>query len=195
MPAALPLFSSLVVLLPDKWTTVKSTLSSWRSLKPATLIPLAATGVVIVQFFLFLGGDVQRYSTDLHQADNNPRIQFFDQAVNALSPLPDGPLHVYYDYRLYVPEMPGWKTETNYDLLEYGYIQQGNFDVLLLLEQRIRDYLNPNVTGIDPALFALNQQFYRDADNETIKGFHLVYRNPVGLVYVRDDLYQQYFSK
>ena len=89
----------------------------------------------------------------------------------------------------------GWTTETNYDLLEYGYIQQGNFDVLLLLEQRIRDYLNPNVTGIDPALFALNQQFYRDADNETIKGFHLVYRNPVGLVYVRDDLYQQYYSK
>jgi len=95
---------------------------------------------------------------------------------------------------LYVPDTPGWTTETNYDLLEYGYIQERNFDVLLLLEQRIQDYLSPDVTGIDPALFALNQQFYRDAENETISGYDLVYRNSLGLVYVRDDLYQQYFS-
>jgi hypothetical protein len=51
------------------------------------------------------------------------------------------------------------------------------------------------VTGIDPALFARNQQFYRDADNQTITGFHLVYRDSYGLIYVRDALYQQYYSK
>ena len=65
----------------------------------------------------------------------------------------------------------------------------------LLLEQRIRDYLNPNVTGIDPALFARNQQFYRDADNQTITGYHLVYRDSFGLIFVRDELYQEYYSK
>jgi len=102
-------------------------------------------------------------------------------------------LYVYYDYRLYIPETTGWITETTYDLLEYKYIQTKNFDVVVLLEQRIRDYLNPDVTGIDPNVFARNQQFYRDAEKGTISGYHLVYRNDVGLVFVRDDLYQIYF--
>jgi hypothetical protein len=85
--------------------------------------------------------------------------------------------------------------ESNYDLLEYAYIQDNNFDVLLLLEQRIRDYLNPEAVGIDPELFARNQQFYRAADNGTIKGFHLVQRDTFGLIYVRDELYQKYYPK
>ena len=195
MPAALPLFSSLVVILPEKWAIDRAALKFPLVRKASLLISAAALLVVLVQFILFIGGDVRRFSSDLHRADNNPRIQFYDQAVNALMPLPSGPMHVYYDYRLYVPETPGWTTETNYNLLEYTYIEQGKFDILLLLEQRILDYLNPNATGIDPALFARNQQFYRDADNEKIKGFHLVYRNSLGLVFVRDNLYEQYYSK
>jgi hypothetical protein len=195
MPVALPLISSLVVLLPEKWNIGEV----WRKSRPlqrtGLSIRIAALLVVLIQAILFVKSDVQQFNSDLHQADNNPRIQFYDEAIKALAPLPAGPLHVYYDYRLYVPETPGWRSETNYDLLEYGYIRDGNFDVLLLLEQRIRDYLNPDVTGIDPALFALNQQFYRDAENETITGYHLVYRNSLGLVYVREELYQQYFDK
>jgi hypothetical protein len=79
--------------------------------------------------------------------------------------------------------------------LDYNYIQQNNFDVLLLLEQRIRDYTNPNVKGIDPAQFALNQKFYRDAEQGTINGYHLVYRNSLGLVFARNEIYQKYFPK
>jgi hypothetical protein len=115
--------------------------------------------------------------------------------LTELKPLSGAQLHVYYDYRMYVPGKPGWVTDTTYDLLEYNYIKENNFDVLVLLEQRIRDYLNPEVVGIDPALFARNQQFYRDADNAGVKGYHLIYRNTFGLIYVRDDLYQKFFSQ
>jgi hypothetical protein len=195
LPVALPLFSSLVVLLPEKWSVGKVSGRSRLVQGTGLSVRIAALLVVLVQFILFMYSDVQRFSADVHRAEGNPRIQFYDQVVKALAPLPAGPLHVYYDYRLYVPETPGWTTETNYDLLEYGYIQDGNFDVLLLLEQRIRDYLNPDVTGIDPALFARNQQFYRDAENETISSYHLIYRDSLGLVYVRGELYQQYFVK
>jgi hypothetical protein len=80
-------------------------------------------------------------------------------------------------------------------VLEYKYVQENHFDVLLLLKQRIRDYLNPDAVGIDTALFARNQQFYSDADNATIKGYHQVYGDSFGLVYVRDELYQKYYSK
>jgi hypothetical protein len=195
MPVALPLFSSLVVLLPEKWSVGGTAYKSQFVRITGISVRIAALLVVLAQFVLFVRSDVQRFNADVHRAEGNPRIQFYDQVVKALAPLPAGPLHVYYDYRLYVPETPGWTTETNYDLLEYGYIQGGNFDALLLLEQRIRDYLNPDVTGIDPNLFARNQQFYRDAENETISGYHLIYRDSLGLVYVRGELYQQYFVK
>jgi hypothetical protein len=195
MPAALPLFSSLTVLLPEKWILEKGAFKSGFVKATAKLAPVLILLLVLIQAALFVNQDIQIFNASLHRADNNPRIQFYDQTLNALSPLPVGPLYVYYDYRLYVPETTGWTTETTYDLLEYSYIQENNFDILLLLEQRIRDYLNPDVTGIDPYVFARNQQFYRDAENETISGYHLVYRNDVGLVYVREDLYQNYFQK
>lgn len=188
LPAALPLFSSLVILLPEKLKV------NWAALK-AHLLQAIILLVVLGQFILFAVSDVQSYDVRLHRADNNDRILFYSQAVEALKPLPAGPVSVYYDYRMYLPDTLGWKTETSYDLLEYGYIQQRNFGVLLLLDQRIRDYLNPAATGIDPELFARNQKFYRDADNETIAGYHFIFRNPVGLVYVREDLYLQYFNK
>jgi hypothetical protein len=79
--------------------------------------------------------------------------------------------------------------------LDYDFIAKGKYDVLLLLEQRIRDYLNPAVTGIDAAAFAENQQFYRDAEDGSIKGYELVLRNSTGLVFVEDTIYQKYFNK
>jgi hypothetical protein len=188
MPVALPLISCLVILLPEKWKTDKSGHLAWFA-------RLALLLALLVQFGLFVRSDVQAFNSNLHRMQNSASIQWYNQVLSALKPLPDAKLHVYYDYRLYVPGNPGWVTDTNFDLLEYNYIQQNHFDVLLLLDQRIRDYLNPNVTGIDPALFARNQQFYRDADNQTITGYHLVYRDAFGLIYVQDPLYQQYYSK
>jgi hypothetical protein len=194
LPVALPLFSSLVLLLPGKGSLGLSKLKLGNFKKLSVLVPLAALSVVVVQFFLFAWKDGLRVNSSLHRADNNPRIQFYGQASTALAPISSLSLHVYYDYRLYVPDTSGWSAETNYDLLEYGYIGQGDFDVLLLLEQRIRDYLAPDVTGIDPAYFALSQAFYRDAEAGSINGYHLVFRNSVGLVFVREDLYSRNYA-
>lgn len=187
LPAALPLFSCLAIFLPEKWDF------QWRRNK-ARIVQVAVLLGLFVQFSLFLVDGVQRYEGRLHRADNNERIQFYDQTLSVLRPLEGKSLYVYYDYRLYVPDTPNWSTETNFDLIDYKYVTQHNCDVLLLLEQRIRDYLNPGVVGIDPATFALNQQFYRDAENGQIKGYHLLYRDSVGLIYVREDLYQQDFQ-
>ena len=193
LPVILPLFSSLVILLPEKWEWNLTLFKSGFVNVISKCAPFVFLIIVLTQSILFLHQDINIYNSDLHRADNNPRIQFFDRINNALSPIKTGSLYVYYDYRLYIPETTGWITETTYDLLEYKYIQTKNFDVVVLLEQRIRDYLNPDVTGIDPNVFARNQQFYRDAEKGTISGYHLVYRNDVGLVFVRDDLYQIYF--
>jgi hypothetical protein len=188
MPVALPLFSSLALLLPTAWPFGKVRLAS-------LLTRIAGLLVLTVQFGFFLANDVRILQNDLVRAENNPRIQFYSSLLQALAPLPSGPVSVYYDYRLYVPPLAGWTEETNYDLLDYSYLQQKNFDVLLLLEQRIRDYTNPEVEGVDPAQFAQSLKFYRDAEQGAITGYHLVYRDATGLVLVREALYRQYFQK
>jgi hypothetical protein len=188
LPAALPLFSCLAVVLPEKWTIDRKDVYKFV---PQALVLLVLAG----QFGLFVYAGAQNYSSHVSRAEHNDRIEFYDQAVQAVKPLAGQPLSVYYDYRLYVPDTPGWTTATNYDLLDYNFIGQNHFAVLLLLQQRIYDYLNPNVTGIDPQQFKLSQVFYRDANQGKIEGYRLVYRSALGLVYVRSDLYDQFFKK
>lgn len=187
LPVALPLISCLAVLAPERFSL------NWTALR-ARFWQVGLAGLVLVQFGLFLSSDIARYNNRVHRAENNQRIAFYQQARSLLQPLTDSaaPIHIYFDYRLYMPDTAGWQTETAFDLLEYSYIEQRNFAVLMLLEQRIRDYLNEGVQGIDPEVFARNQQFYRDADTEQLRGYHLVYRDPTGLVYVRDDLWSRY---
>ena len=62
------------------------------------------------------------------------------------------------------------------------------------MQQRIRDYLNPEVTGIDPLLLKESCEFYGDADNGGGWGYVLVYRNDFGLAFVRENLYEQFFK-
>ncbi len=188
MPAALPLISSLVILLPEKWDWKGSKNLAWF----ARLVLLMA---VAIQVIAFINADVHLFITRLNWEQNNTSIKFYSNVLETLKPLPDANLHVYYDYRIYVPAKAGWVTDTNFDLLDYDYLQQNNFDVLVLLEQRIRDYLNPDVTGIDPETFALSQQFYGDAEIGLIKGYQLVFRDSFGLIFVRNDLYQKYYLK
>ncbi len=187
LPAAIPLFSSVALLLPESWPKfLKNLKNHW--------LQAAALLVVVIQFVIFAGDGVKNYFDHLYREQTEPSIAFADQIVETLKPLDGQKLNIYNDYRVYLPPKTGWIPLTSYDLLEYNFIQQNQFDVLLLQEQRIRDYLNPNVTGIDPELFARNQQFYRDANNETIAGYHIVLRNDFGLIYVKDDLYNQYFA-
>jgi hypothetical protein len=195
LPVAMPLFSSLVILLPEKEQLKVHNKSLFKRKWFTFSIRAVLLVFLVVQFVLYIIADIQLYRSDLHRAENNPRIEFYSQAVDSLIPLAQESLKVYYDYRLYVPSTSGWTTATTYDLLDYGYVRESNFSVLLLLEQRIRDYLNPNVQGIDTVVFANNQQFYADAEAGKIQGYSLLYRNHVGLIYVREDLYQKYFFK
>ena len=186
IPVALPLFSSLSGLLPENLKALR--------VPPLKRIPqIAALLVILLQFGNFAVGAVNDTAGRMHRADGNPRIEFYQKAVQALNPLPDGAFHVYYDYRMYLPPTRGWNTETSFDLLDYPYIQRGKFDILLILEQRIKDYLSPSAVGIDPQQFARSQQFYRDAEKGQIAGYHLVYRDGVGAAYVSSGLYQKYF--
>ena len=115
--------------------------------------------------------------------------------VETLKPVQDRSLKVYYDYRMYLPPTDKWTTKTSYDILDYGYISENNFDVLLLMKQRFLDYLNPNAQGIDPTKFANSQQFYRDAQAAAIRGYRQVFENDFGKIFIREEIYQLVYSE
>jgi Glycosyltransferase family 87 len=188
LPVALPLFSCLILILPEK-------VRGYSPLSRTNLLRSLLILVLLAQFVIFLQADAPAFWGRVNREATNPRITFYDRVLNSLNPAADPHLNVYYDYRLYVPGQPGWNLSTSYDLLNYDYIQRNKFDVLILLEQRIKDYLNPSAVGIDSQQFARAQAFYRDAQNGTISGYHLVFRDDIGLVLVSDAIFNQYFQK
>ena len=190
MPVALPLFSSLVYFLPDKLSL--DGLHNKINFKTAGV---ALAGIIIfAQWALFVRADIQRYEDRLHRADGNPAIQFYDLATKALDPIGSRDVKVYHDVQMYVPVTLHWETESTLKLLNYDYVQSNNFDVVLLMQQRIYDYLNPEAQGIDPGEFARSQIFYRDANEEALHGYHLAFRNEFGLVFVKDDMYNEFYE-
>jgi hypothetical protein len=187
LPVGLPLFSSLILLYPEK-------LRGYLPFAKSNILRSLLALVVLIQFLLFLRSDFPTFWGRVNRAENNPRIGFYDQAVKSLVPAANLPLKVYYDYRLYLPAQASWDTTTTYDMLNYDYLTRNDFDILVLLEQRIQDYLNPSAVGIDPPQFSKSQAFYRDAEAGDIKGYHLVYRDKIGLVLIRNSIYEKYFQ-
>jgi len=186
LPAALPLLSNLILLFPEPGERLQPL---GRKFVQGALVLL-----VLVQAGFFASQDVALAQAQATRAEHDERLSFFEETQGVLQPLAGQKLKVYYDYRLYVPaDTPNWQIETSFDLLSYAYIQEHDFDVLLMLQQRIWDYTKPDAVGIDPEAFALSQQFYRDADAGEIEGYDLVYRTPLALVFVKESLCAAYF--
>lgn len=182
MPAVLPTLSCIVLVLPEHWAFKgKKSLADW--------LRAGAMGIVVLQFALFLVSDIPNVVSAIHREEGNASIAFYGDAMQVLDPVKSLPLNVYYDPSVYLPQTGDWSSTTTFDLLTYDYIAGNHFDVLLIMQGRIRDYLNPNATGIDPNEFALSQKFYRDAQTANIRGYRLVYENDFGKAFVSDDLY------
>jgi hypothetical protein len=189
LPVALPLFSSMAVILPEKID-----LKTCQKPTSKNILAVLASIVLVAQLVMNISADIPAFQTRSQRTENNPEIAFNDESMTALVDLADTPLKVYFDYRLYVPEREPWTLETSYDLLSYNYVQENNYDALLLLQQRISDYLDPEVSGINPQQFANSQVFYADANQGSLQGYHLVFRNSTGLVFVKDDIYTSNFQ-
>lgn len=185
LPVALPVFSCIAILLPEKL--------NWEHLsRRGDLIKTVMLLIMVIQFGSFLVTDSRIIQERIVRAENNPRIQFFDQALEVLAPMKLKESKVYYDYRLYMPPHENWSVQTTFDLINYEYLRKNDFDVLLLLDQRIKDYINPSVEGTDPGEFNQAREFYLDADRGQIDGFKLIFRNPTGLIFIRDQLFSEF---
>jgi hypothetical protein len=190
LPVALPLFSSSVIFLPENIEIRKVPIGWWKQ----NWIRLSAMLIIGLQFIFNCVQDVNLYASRVNREKNSEAIQFNGHVDKALAPLPaNRGYHVYYDVRMYVPARAEWYYESLFEMLDYAYVRSKNFDVILLRQQRIYDYLASGAVALNDEKMAASQIFYNEAQQGLITGYHLLYRDEYGLVFVRNRFFQNYF--
>ncbi len=189
LPVAIPLFANWVTVLPENKRIFKVESSLIKK-----LLRIGLLLIFTVQFVLFGVQSTQMMIDRTYRKERNDKFVFYELAMEELEPIGRDRVYAYYDYRLYMPEKDNWQTETAFKMLDYDHITSKNFDVLFLLEQRMRDYTNPNAVGIDSESFAQAKIFYQDALDGDIEGYCLLLRTDIAHLYVRKDFCLKYFA-
>src|SRR5271157_517800 len=199
LPIALPVFSALPAYF-EQFADLHFVrpLGTWLRKNTVHLILLLIGFIIIgAQLYYNLQLDLGNYVDILNRENANPSLQFYD-ALNQkyLSHLPpDTRFVVYRDVAVYVPNALNDKVYYQWGVSGYGYINKIHADVLLLSEQHLRDYTQAGQlqTAVDPN-FSDAYHFYKDALDEQIQGYTLIYQDDFGMAYISMPLYDQYFS-
>jgi len=190
LPVSLPLFSTVTILFPERISIQKV----FKNKKFTTWPAIILIGLLFFQFGNNLNKDTKVYSQALHREEKSPAIRFYNQVVKVMSHLSQNrSYHILQDVRMYVPPSENWYSEAVFDLLNYDLIREKNFHVLLILQQRICDYLESSVEGLDPQSFSAVQDFYRDAKNGEIRRYKLVYEDSFGLIFIHQKTYNEFY--
>jgi hypothetical protein len=160
---------------------------------------LAATFVIAVNQLVYnLNFDAEHYFAGLNKEKDSQAIQFYEKLDEVVfSKIPaDDHLVIFRDVRMYVADLPRWEVKFRWGTQDYAAIQKADADVLILWKQRLYDYTQEGAAelALDQTEFAEAARFYKDALNENVKGYHLIYQNDYGVAYISTALYDQYFK-
>lgn len=200
LPIALPVFSSLALYLffvenqfkeGLNFTVIKKRKFNWA-------IVVLVLGIIAVQFTNNLVWSVEHYLEKLYRVRDSASISFYQQLVDQeFGKIPDQiPIKVYRDIRIYVPDDLSWDIDMKWNLVDYNFIQENEYDIVLLSRQRMLDYTHPNSlqNAEDLAQMTRTYQFYSDASIGSLNGYTLLYEDGYGLAFISNDLYERFFS-
>ena len=186
LPIALPLFSCLAFILPFNEAQAKRGLL-------ARALSWGALALIAVQFVFNVSSGVTQYSEDLFREQTSESLKFYAQLErNNLDCLPPGEHPVIYrDVRAYVPPSDRWQVEMKWGLVDYEYIQELNPDVVVLQQQRIKDYTLTDAVenAADSAQMERTYRFYNDALQGKLEGYRLLLQDDFGIAFARQDRY------
>jgi hypothetical protein len=193
LPVLLPMYSSLVVLFE---------FPPFSSEK--TRLPLAwlwgglVLTILAYQFILYVNKDIQLIREVLTREEHEESLAFYSVLERDYLPriTSDKKLTVFRDVRMYFPDNSRWNVRTYWNS-KYSTIEKIRPDIIILWAQRILDYTQEGAleSAIDPNAFQDTYTFFVDAKNDRIRGYHLIYRNSEGLMFVSDAVYEQYFKE
>ena len=200
LPILIPLFSCIATtfeIKPASWLSEKyngSLLKNWGN-----KLWLAITVFIVgYQAVSYLSADISLYHNDLTREQNSPAIQFY----NALDEkyvhvLPSDRTYVIFrDVRMYFPDSASDRVLSFYVTTNYATVQKYKPDIILLWQQRISDYTQQGASAnaINKNAFQAVYQFFSDASQNQLNGYHMIYRDDTGFAFVSDSLYEKYFK-
>lgn len=200
LPAALPLYSSLaavfIVIPPPRISRAKPWIE--RSQVGYTLLFALVVVILGLQFYQNLRWDASYYRHHVNRERESEEVVFARELnEDFLAELPwDLPLNVFRDVRAYLPANPHWALESRGRPIDYDFIQAEDIQLIVLWNQRALDYTNEGVLeqAIDRAAMERSYEFYTDVRAGDLDGFVLLARSECCSAFLREDLYQEYFS-
>lgn len=199
IPAFLPLYSSLagvfIVLPPPEfnWKKPRITLQQLPSLLTTLLVSL----ILGIQFYHNITWSIDHYWHTVNKEKENAQIQFYEQlSEQYLVHLPDDlKINVFRDARAYFPRSDQRYVIARTRPVTYEIIQKDNIDLIIMWNQRIRDYTAPGTleNAINPETMKQVIEFYGDIGNQSVDGYTMIYETECCSALIKDDLYHEYF--
>jgi hypothetical protein len=201
LPASLPLYSTLAGIF---WILPRPTLTklSFKSLssQAKTLMTFLATLIIIFYQVTFnFQRDIIHYSDAINKENANQEIQFYNVLVNEyLHLLPDDKVFTAFrDVRIYLPATDIMNVTVRTKMATYPIIEAGNYDLVLMWNQRALDYTQAGVieNAVDRAEMEQAYKFYSDIRQKKLNGYVLLYDTSCCSAFIREKLYDRYLTK
>mgnify|MGYP000344963469 CR=1 FL=1 len=187
LPIALPLYSCLAFVLPFYDTGNQTNLT-------AGLLRWAALVLIAVQLVLNVVSGVTQFNEALYREAWSDSLKFYAELERRhLACLQaDFKPVIYRDVRAYVPPSDRWQVEMKWGLVDYDYIRQLNPDLVILQQQRIKDYTLAEAVenAADSAQMERTYRFYQDAAQGRLAGYRLLLQDGFGAAFARQDRYE-----
>lgn len=183
LPVFLPALTALTFVLPEQP-------AGWlrRPLNAKTLVRLGVLLALVVQAGLFVRQDLRQYQDVLGREATSPSLQFYRSTQPRLAAYAaQAPLRIYRDWKVYYPAQPGMDVFMDWDLGSHAMLAAEQPDVLLLERENVQAYGDATylANAPDPARLEPMHRFYREALLDQLPGYHLLYEDSFGLVFVR----------
>lgn len=201
LPIALPVFAALGNLLPLK-RLGDPRRSNQRPSRISMLYPYfryVAIGVLGIQLFFNLKIDMNLFTEAMNREKDSASLQFYSNLNSGfLSKIPNTrKIVVYRDIRVYVPDTPQWDVVIKWGIVDYGFINNLNPDLILLSKQRAADYTQGSALELaaDSAQAQRTYRFYSDAKNGDLKNYQLLFEDGFAWAFIRPELYEMFFGE
>lgn len=198
IPAILPLYSTLLDWVPDDLKSIfrfRDDKGKWVK----SLVSLALLLVMVITAGLNSSKFVPSIAQAAAREENSTSLaMFLTFETDYLPKLPENsPLIIYRDWRAYVADNPHWRVIYNWDLATYGYINENLPDFLFIESENAYYFADESKLAIalDKDAMQAMFDFYSDVLDEKVSGYHLLYKDSFGYIFVSDALYKSYFQK
>jgi hypothetical protein len=201
LPVFLPLISCLGIFWPETET------DDWQNLRSflfAEIYPIFWLNYLTILLLVGVGltNGLKTYQTLIGTSNEevySPSIQFFNQVEHEyLAKLPANKnFTLYHDWRAYIAPQENWNVVINWDLADYGKMNELKPAVIFLESENIAYFSDATKQAIalDATGMKLKYTFYSDAKKDELKGYVLLAENSFGKAFAREDIYAQYLSK